>query len=372
MRFIPPLRLRTAPLAALAVLLALRPAARAEDTLREELSELARSVQKQLAGDNETSLALGAFTGPADHFPSNAGPGIVLALRDELTQLGVKIDPEAHLTMKGTYEDVLDPKLNRVFIELAARLEDRAGKTVVVMEKRGAFGEAALASVAGVTAVLPLDETGSKGREDAVVKSIDQPKTTIIGKQVRAAPDSPYGVEVLVKQGDGLKSREPRDEKGYAYVPIKRDEVYALRLTNDSSSTAAVTLKIDGVDAFSFCDFRDPKTNQPAFTVFIIAPHTSEVVVGWPINAKRSDEFLVTDYAHSAAAELKASGADVGVVTASFAAAWPFDGKPPADEPGGKGVDATGRGTSISHPDKAVPPHKVGVVRAVVSVRYTK
>jgi hypothetical protein len=64
------------------------------------------------------------------------------------------------------------------------------------------------------------------------------------------------------------------------------------------------------------------------------------------------------------------------VITATFAAAWPKDQQPPSDEPSNpaeksRSGDAVGRGTRFQQKFLEVERH-IGVVRATVSVRYTK
>lgn len=85
----------------------------------------------------------------------------------------------------------------------------------------------------------------------------------------------------------------------------------------------------------------------------------------------------MTDYAKSAAAELKQSGANLGTITAVFSAAWPKDGEPPSDEPKTSGASsrsaeaATGRGKRFDQKYIEVE-RNVGVVRAAISVRYNR
>lgn len=109
----------------------------------------------------------------------------------------------------------------------------------------------------------------------------------------------------------------------------------------------------------------------------IVELKNTVLIRGWYRNNDESEEFLVTDYAKSAAAELKQSGANIGTITAVFSAAWPKDGKPPADEPKTSGAAsrsaeaATGRGKRFEEKYTEVESN-VGVVRAVISVRYNR
>jgi hypothetical protein len=105
--------------------------------------------------------------------------------------------------------------------------------------------------------------------------------------------------------------------------------------------------------------------------VVIVPPHSSAVIPGWHRNNNDTDAFQVTEYAKSAAALIH-NEQNLGVVTATFAAAW--ENTPPPDEmPQSKGVggDATGFGPRIAQEYKEVK-RTIGSVRASVSARYTK
>ena len=105
----------------------------------------------------------------------------------------------------------------------------------------------------------------------------------------------------------------------------------------------------------------------------MVPARSSALIKGWYRNSKTVDSFLVTQYAKSAAAEHLKSTARVGTITTTFAAAWKKDTRPPADERYASGTrgDATARGPNLRQESVTVVRH-VGLVRAAVSVRYTK
>jgi len=206
---------------------------------------------------------------------------------------------------------------------------------------------------------------------------------------VRAAKGSPFGVEVRTAPAKAVKTDEkgnrlivdyaaqtPKNEEGYAFVPIQREQVYGVVLVNDADFDAGVQLRIDGLSMYSFSDaeFRD-KTGKPVYTYVNVQAKKSVIIRGWHVTNDQSDEFKVTEYAKSAAAELK-STAPTGTITATFHAAWDPKGNPPDDEPknpndSSLSADATGRGARFDQKFVEVD-RKVGVARAVVSVRYAK
>ena len=117
------------------------------------------------------------------------------------------------------------------------------------------------------------------------------------------------------------------------------------KLINDSDTDAAVTLTVDGLNMFAFSENSD-------YRYVIVRKKSQGVIPGWHITNRRSDSFKVTEYAKSAVAQLLPNSSLVGTVTATFAAAWPRETMPPADERGSRrlvmrGKDATGRGPSV-------------------------
>ena len=172
-----------------------------------------------------------------------------------------------------------------------------------------------------------------------------------------------------MKQGENYVSLKPTDKNDLAFVPIQRDQVYAVRLVNDSKHDAGVTLTIDGLNAFTFSE-------NHGYTQFVIPAGKTGLIEGWHRTNDVSDAFLVTEYAKSAAAELNQAGGSLGTITASFSAAWATDQSAPADEPASpnqfsRAADATGRGPKVDAGFNEVT-RQFGVIRGAVSVRYSK
>jgi hypothetical protein len=359
---------------ALLALLAAGTPARAQGNLRTELAEVAKSIKKVLDGRNETAVAVGQFTGPPS-FPSSAGPAIARELGEELRKEKVDVKLRANLVVEGRYKDATDKETGLLAAQLNVKVLDRRDEVLVEFQ-RGIFGDATLASLFGLTTQLPSDGD-AKTRNKKLEEALDNPHSAITATRIAAA-GSPYAVEVLVKKaGDpaAVRARAAEDREGLAFVPIRRGEVYEVRLINDAGHEAAVSLTIDGLSMFTFSDLKNPHTGQPAYAVVFVGPHRSVTIKGWHRTNEYSEEFLVTEYSRSAAAELK-STANIGTITACFSAAWPTSAKPPADEPANpnehaRGADATGRGAQVQARYVEVARH-IGVVRAAVSVRYTK
>jgi hypothetical protein len=276
--------------------------------------------------------------------------------------------------VKGEFEDVKDKQSGLLAARIKGTVTDRAGQVLFTFS-RGVFGDNVVAALFGTTAKLPPDLPPAD-RNAELEKSLDKPKVHVKGTRVSATADSPYAIEILAapQPGSRYAPRPATVQDGLAFVPLSRGEVFGVRLINRSPYDAAVTLTIDGLNLYAFSDLKDPKTGRPKFTVVIVRAGQEVFLRGWHRTHEMSEEFVITDYAKSAAAELR-STAPTGVITATFAAAWPKDQSPPDDEPNNSGnsrsADAVGRGTQVQQKYVEVLRH-IGVVRATVSVRYSK
>jgi hypothetical protein len=347
--------------------------ARAEG-FREGLASFAKDISEFLAKSDYDAIDVGEFTGPATPVTS-AGPGIQKTLIEELTKKKVLVKPGANLYIKGEYiliENTKDKERERVLLRLEAKVRDKTGK-VLLEFVREIESTQELVKNLGATGYLP-PKADDPDRNEKLNSQIKKPGVFIDGKRIQARKGSPYSVEIQVRRAGGAlaKPLTPTDEKGLAFVPIKKGDYYEIVLRNDSDKEAAVSVSIDGLDMFTFSKIRNKKNGQPQFTHWIIGRGKALVVKGWHIDNKTSDRFEVSSFGDSEAAKLLKGNAKVGVITVCFHAAW--EGKtPPEDEKGSRSADSLGtkRGPPVDAPTKAVQ-RTVGVLREFVSVRYGK
>jgi hypothetical protein len=340
--------------------------AQAASNLQRELGVVAQEIAKFVKDMNEESVSVGEFRAPPQ-LAASAGPAIAQVLSDEIRKHGVQVKSRAKLGVEGRYRDVIDEKTKRLAAQIQISLVDRAGKEILSLD-RGVFGDATLSSLFGATTDLP-PTADDKTRDQKIQDALDKPSTNLRGTRISPSPESPYGIEILIKSGPGMQPRQPKDDDGLAFVPIHRHEIYAIKLHNDSPYEAAVTLTIDGLNVFCF-------SQNKTYTQWIIPPKTHGTIIGWHVTNEGSDSFQVTEYSKSAAAVKMPNSAKLGTITASFAAAWPKEAMPPSDEPPSphefaRSADATGRGPHVATKYTEVQ-RLFGVTRAAVSVRYTK
>ncbi len=176
---------------------------------------------------------------------------------------------------------------------------------------------------------------------------------------------------------------KPQDRDGLAYVSLRREQEYTVRLVNRSSFEAAARLSIDGLNVFTFCDEKqppkladgkpNPRGGEPPFDLILVPAGASVEVPGWVISRSQVLGFKMTSYPNTAVAQLGRDPAATGTITATFSAAWKKGDKPPAGEPPttrGPGDDGTGFGKPKAIDARPVE-RQVGAVRASVSVRYS-
>jgi hypothetical protein len=256
-------------------------------------------------------------------------------------------------------------------VQLRGVIEDSQGTAITDFSfERTVAGVATFLELMGLPAELAPDAPPHV-RDRLLRENLADPHTTISGNRISAAPNSPYAIELLLNN----RQPEPRLIDGLAFADVGLNDVYAVRLINDSPLDAAVSLKIDGLSVFAFSDLRynsGPRRGEPSYSVIILPPKSHYDVRGWHRTNNHSDSFVVTEYAKSAAASLN-HHANVGTITAIFSAAWSATTPPPADEPPRKkGLpNATGFGPRVAA-NFAEVQRSIGAVRASVSVRYAK
>lgn len=351
----------------------------ANTEMRAAMTEMAAAVKQALDGEQVDALAV-QFNGPAN-FPTSAGPGLTQMLTEELQKKGLTVKARARYGLKGEYrltevpsENPDDARLGTkvLAMNIRANIENEFGKSAFDFSfDRKIRGEATVTGLMGAPVSLPPGGT-EKERDKELREQIVEPKSAIKGSVVRTKPDSPYAIEVIA----GGEPCPAENKDGLAFITLQRDQLYSVKLYNDTDLEAAVQLSIDGLSMFAFSKMKHttgPKKDQPLYTVVVIPPRKATLIHGWHVDNESSDRFVITEYAKSAAATINHT-TNIGTITASFQACWPVGSNPPADEPGkqrGNPGDATGFGPPIDVTYKEVQ-RTFGVIRDSVSVRYSK
>jgi hypothetical protein len=345
----------------------LSPSARAED-LHGAMDRLAGRIKQLLDTERESSIALNQFNAPA-RLAANSSSGIRKALEEALRKRDVRIMKNARLEINGEYREVEDPRDRKTVVRFLGRIVDQdTGRPVSECEVK-VDNITSIAVLVGATMELPPTPV-TEDREQSIREGIRKPSAHVASTRISAGSRSPFAIEILTgpaaRSDSELRPREAVIDDGQAYMNIRTDERYAVLLINDAPFEVAVTLTIDGLSMFAFSDNKD-------YSYVIVPQHSRGLITGWHRTNQSAEKFVVTDYARSAAASRSlAPSADLGVITACFAAAWPVKAKPPPDEGmEGRSPRATGRG-AITRTDVVEVERNTGRLRASISVRYTK
>ena len=353
---------------------------------REVFAEFAGLLSKVLEGEGETGISVGTITGPGN-ISATSGPGYAKILKEELIREKIMIEEGMKFGITGEYKAAEipashpdDARIGKkvVGIRIILKVEDTFGNPLGNINfNRLIRGEQTVAPALGLTLPLVPEETELE-RDREIRRKLVKPSFFTKGNVLRSEQRSPFGIELQVNK----KGRRPQNIKGKAFLPLTRNDVYTVKIVNDAEFDVAVTLKIDGLSMFTFSELRQPKqlpdgkpnpaAGEPRFGCVIVKRKSSAVIPGWHIDNEQSDQFVITSYARSAAAALN-HHQDIGLITATFQAAWEGDDAP-KDEPGrrrGGDGDVTGRGQRIDQPYKVVQQN-LGVIRDVISVRYSK
>jgi hypothetical protein len=216
-----------------------------------------------------------------------------------------------------------------------------------------------------------------KERLDAIAENLAHPSVAIRGdNKTLASPGekSPFAVEILAKplkdHAAGKAVPRPlKEEGGQAEVEIARDELYEVKVYNDSDKEVAVNLEIDGINVFHFSEERT-KDNQPLFSHYIIPKKSSATIKGWFKKLKGPGNdlgFLVVGHGQGAIGKVeKPARGKVGVIHATFHGCTPLPSGARA-----AGGNETGFGPPVDVQREPLK-REIGPVLSGVSIRYSR
>ncbi|MCE9532205.1 MAG: hypothetical protein K8T89_13960 [Planctomycetes bacterium] len=342
-------------------------------TLKEEITAIAKEIQKTLEDEKQDSIAIGDFTGPAS-METNFGPAIQKVLMEELAAMKININKKATLSIKGDYFRGDDPKNadQKVVVNLNFRVHAANGKVKAEFSAE-IKNNIEIAKMLGVTIALPK-KGDDEVRNEEIKKRLDNPKVHIDGTKIMTSKDGEFAVEMLVKSNAAgpAAPRKAKDEEGQAFVGINRNELYEIKIYNLSRFEGAAAINIDGLDVFAFSQVKDPKNGLPKYSHFIIPAGQTLTVYGWHKTNDVADSFLVTEYGKGASSQAQIASGKVGVITLTFRSSGLVPDDLPQDD-GSK--DAKNNETGFGPPiktDLQEVARKTGKVREIITVRYSR
>jgi len=313
------------------------------NTMEEAMQELAKEVHGFLdtvpAANNR--LRVDAFTGP-----SSSGIGLVDCLKNRLKAEGIAMADVGGFSVSGNFEIGEDPQApKQTVVRINTSVNKPLGgalhefpkvivtKTDEVLKMLGQTVNSTPEGAAGVASDIPNPEQQALTNLPAVSQRIEQaanqpqtpaslgspPPAGLTGpgqptgptlSVARFSPQSPYGVEVLIRRPEGLLpcQFDPEQLKaGIARVALSEGDVYVLKLLNATPRQVGAAVTIDGINVFGFS--KNPDWNRLGKMVIM---QGAAMVNGWHDDGDFSFAFQVSHYGDSAAAHF---GADKGVGT---------------------------------------------------------
>lgn len=296
--------------------------ARGDDNIRAEMREVATAIGNLLQGLGEFGVEIDefAFQGSDSKLRASGGAGLARTLTEELELRKVAVKRGGRFKVRGSYGDVLDSKSRVIAARFQGEMIDSEGRVLTTFS-RGIFGDAALASLFGVTGDFDTDEDIVR-RSKSLENMLDAPKTHLDRSVVSTASVAPYAIELLCRSGDEWIAKAPRSVDGQATLNLEPGQEFAVRIINRSSHEAAVFLTVDGLGLFTVSENR-------ALKQVIVPSNSSSVVLGWHRRGDEWEGFRTGIRPAGAKPQRKVDH----VVTAVFSACWKEDVEPPADEP---------------------------------------
>jgi hypothetical protein len=256
-------------------------------------------------------------------------------------------------------------------IKLRARIIDTNPAKVLPLLEIRFNGTNPIAELTQITASLPPAGT-KEVRNKELQKQLKNPSVFLHGPQntlVSSRQGSPYAVEILVKPMENIRKQQGapgtvHDEEGHAFVDIHKDQVYEVKLHNNSNRLVAAAVSIDGLDVFYFSKVRTAN-GWPIYNGVIIEPNSTKTIVGWPQTGDGTENFLsflTTEYGKGAGSPVSLAGrGQVGVIHVQFSecSLWP-------------GPRAWYNGTAPSKVGQKSVRYQIEPPRDFVSVRFNR
>jgi len=356
------------------------------DSTPSAVADVAKTIAKAVKSRNDKFVAIDQIQAPKTEHGST-GPFLASMLEKALKDEGIEIRKHHSLAVKGSYhkKNFKKGEVNNNLsfgVHLTGVVEDTEGNVVENSKFTTDIVDSGLVAILLVITFEIPPTNDVKVENDALRRASNRPSVYIDNSKVYASDVASYGVEILVN-GRPLRAD---DVSGEAFVKMNPGDKYKVRLWNNTKIMAAVRLRVDGLNFFTFTNEIIPGTDDPKYDVVLINPNGGSVTIdGWHLDNSKSREFKIEtlDSENTALAMAKKRGIisagkveiqdqDIGLIQAHFMLAWKKSGNPPPEEEGTRGL-ATGFGDEIKSPFVADVEYTYSsVVRSAVCVRYSR
>jgi len=363
-----------------------------------EFNNAATKITHLLLAQGKTTVAFDAIE-QSDNALGNYGPGLraELMLAFEAVNSKLKENDEKHVTIgsnatfqvRGRYSVGDDPDdigtIERkrllaveVTIEITNGVETQSDFTFFLSRERDVI------AAEGLNVRFSDEQRRETRRAHTEIRRVRKvaleapadpakPSFVVNGTKIKVSRKSDYAIELLTRSpvAKNYTPRGPSSASGVLpFVPVGVGEVYGIKVYNNSDQEIGVSMKIDGIDQFTFSEERNSETGRPQFTSWIIAPNSSFTIKGWHISADNSRDdnlaaFQVTKYGEGASRFVNAvDPGSVGVITVSISNSF--------DSHGGKSsATETGFGPPVKQ-NQTVVHRKLEAPHEFLAIRYSR
>lgn len=296
------------------------------------MAKLAAEIKAFIEDANlQKEIIVGQFPG-VPSMKATGGVEIKRSLAEQLEAIGIGVTDDAPLSVMGRFKEALS-KNQKYVVRIEAQLLDGSANELVEF----------VSQIEGTPALVIAGRTGGSSPIDKIKKDISEiigvgtkSPDTVIQKSpeskssvIRPTPSSPFGMEILIRDEDTFKPINAKiKERRRAYVELHDGVEYLVKFYNDEDFEVAADLTIDGVHTFELADDVGFKNSK-----FLVPPKSTRMAKGWFRNKSKASAFLIGGYEGSVAQQQGISFNEVGVITATFQAAWKTGDRPPISEP---------------------------------------
>ncbi|MDA7979099.1 MAG: hypothetical protein MPJ50_10070 [Pirellulales bacterium] len=277
------------------------------------IGSLAQDIMKYMAADEAAgkSIVLETLRGPN----RTVSGRVAQLLRTEFEKAEYKIVGGGAYTVTGRFQT--GERDGQSVARFNVQLLDRSGAQV------NEYQQEITDLRDGVNLLAPTFDASQgpaqqpQQLKETITEAVEKPNVFTANSVIKATPDSPYGIEILVWDGTKYSPTPVDKSAGVAQCDVKPTQEFAIRVHNETNEFVGAQITLDGINMYAFSKnsfFRD-------FGRMAIFPKQAPLIKGWHDQADQSFSFKVTNYGESAAAKLGVVEG-VGTITVTFFKAY--------------------------------------------------
>lgn len=280
------------------------------------------------------SIDIGTFQCVGEYKESanqaSGGMEITRRLKEAFENKKFRVSDKAIYIMRGNYQLKKDEKSSDYKLVVSLEMMEKGSYQSLMKYSLDVELKAPelIAKLTGMT--TQISGATNQQRLVSLNRAIEAPKPPDgnAGSVVKPAPDSDFGMEILVKnREDGqYMARGTRIQGGQPFIQLNKGDVYSVRLYNHSKEPAAVELLLDGLSTLALNDDKNLREGR-----YILLPGETTEIKAWTVNNEPlgAHEFTIGAIDDAIAArQLPPERIKIGLISATFARAWDANNPP--------------------------------------------